>query len=150
MSDEKKPFTVTDRRHFTPEGHARETEQAPEPAVPPEPETAPAADTEPAEPPHPSPPPDDEPDPGRQGAFPADFSSLLISLAAQGTLLLGLGGGEDAPEADFEGARSVIGLLEVLREKTEGRRTSREDALLDSILYELRMAYVARTRAGGA
>jgi hypothetical protein len=44
----------------------------------------------------------------------------------------------------------VIGLLEVLRDKTEGRRTPEEDGLLDSILYELRMAYVARTRAGGA
>jgi hypothetical protein len=38
----------------------------------------------------------------------------------------------------------------VLREKTEGRRTPDEDRILEGILYELRMAYVAGTRAGGA
>ena len=37
----------------------------------------------------------------------------------------------------------MIGVLEMLKDKTEGRRTPQEDQLLDGLLYELRMAYVA-------
>jgi hypothetical protein len=156
MSDEKKPFTVTDRRHFTSEGHARETADAPQAEAPPEteapsppsPNRAPQARPEDSAAGGPDEPDDDEG--SDRPAFPADFASLLLSLAAQGSILLGLGGPQEAPAVDLEGARSVIGLLEVLRDKTEGRRTPEEDGLLDSILYELRMAYVARTRAGGA
>jgi hypothetical protein len=46
------------------------------------------------------------------------------------------------------GAREIIGILEMLKDKTEGRRTPDEDALLSELLFELRMAYVGRTRAG--
>ncbi|PYQ12878.1 MAG: hypothetical protein DMF80_17030 [Acidobacteria bacterium] len=46
----------------------------------------------------------------------------------------------------MDGARSIVGLLEILKEKTEGRRTSDEDRVLDGLLYELRMAFVARSR----
>ena len=35
----------------------------------------------------------------------------------------------------------------MLKDKTEGRRTADEDALLAGSCYELRMAYVERTRA---
>jgi len=35
----------------------------------------------------------------------------------------------------------------VLRDKTEGRRTEEEERILQGILYELRMAFVSRTRA---
>jgi hypothetical protein len=38
----------------------------------------------------------------------------------------------------------------MLKDKTEGRRTAAEDALLDEFLFQLRMAYVEKTRAGGA
>ena len=38
----------------------------------------------------------------------------------------------------------------MLKEKTEGRRTSAEETLLDELLFQLRMAYVEKTRAGGA
>jgi hypothetical protein len=146
MSEEKKPFTVTDRRHFTPEGGSREEEDAAREA------TSPAGD----------PPPEaqskgveaeaGEGRAGARGAFPADFAGLVLSLGAQASLLLGIGlaGVEGAPAPDFEGARSLISLLEVLKEKTDGRRTPEEERILDGILYELRMAYVAGTRAGGA
>ena len=43
----------------------------------------------------------------------------------------------------------MISLLEVLREKTEGRRTAEEDEVLEGLLYELRMQYVALSRRGG-
>jgi len=79
--------------------------------------------------------------------FPSDFLGLLISLGAQGSMLL-MGGPEGEPP-DLEGARSLIELLGVLKEKTEGRRTPQEDQLIEGLLYELRMAFVQATKAAG-
>src|SRR4029079_3112787 len=79
--------------------------------------------------------------------FPSDFLGLLISLGAQGSMLL-MGGPEGEPP-DLDGARSLIELLGVLKEKTEGRRTPQEDQLIDGLLYELRMAFVQATKAAG-
>jgi hypothetical protein len=128
MSEEKKPFTVTDRRHFTAEGEARAEERA----AAEEKEAAAAESRGPA--PH----PDDEA---------ADFSTLLLSLGAQAGMLLH---DEGENKADLRGARAIISMLEVLREKTEGRRTPEEDRILESLLYELRLAYVTRSKAPGA
>jgi hypothetical protein len=135
MSQSDKSFTVSDRRHFTPSGRPRdETEGAP---ASPRPEAAPAtgASRAPGTPPG-----------------PADFSQFLLSLAAQAGMLMsgeGIPEGADRLEA-LEGARSVVAILEMLKDKTEGRRTGAEDALLDELLFQLRMAYVEKTRAGGA
>ena len=41
-------------------------------------------------------------------------------------------------------------ILEMLSDKTEGRRTPQEDEVLKGLLYELRMAYVEKSRAGGS
>jgi hypothetical protein len=38
----------------------------------------------------------------------------------------------------------------MLRDKTEGHRTPREDEVIEGLLYELRMAYVEKSRAGGS
>jgi len=134
MSETEKPFTVSDRRQFTPDGRPRDdAEERPEPEAPP----------------HPGPP---GASPPRTPGAPADFSQFLLTLAAQaGMLLSGEGLPEGAGPAEaLEGARSVISILDMLKEKTEGRRTSAEDALLDQVLFQLRMAYVEKTRAGGA
>jgi len=75
-----------------------------------------------------------------------------LGLAAQaGTLLSGekLPDGVDAGEA-LEGARALIAILEMLKEKTAGRLSGPEEALLDELLFQLRMGYVGKTRAGGA
>jgi hypothetical protein len=104
MSESEKPFTVSDRRHFTPDGRRKD-----------------------------------------------DFGQFLVSLAAQASLLLvgqGLPEGTDPAEA-LEGAQSIIAVLEMLREKTEGRRTARESEILEGLLFELRMAYVEKSRASG-
>lgn len=134
MSDEKKPFTVNDRRHFTPEGEARGSA--------PEESPAPAESERSFTPPL----PDEEADAGPPGEL--DFIGLLVSLGAQAGALLGGGpadpGGEQT--VDLPAARSIIGLLETLERKTEGRRTPEEDQVMAGLLYELRMAYVARAR----
>jgi uncharacterized protein DUF1844 len=168
MSEEKKPFTVTDRRHFTREGEVREDAPAPapepkaasRPAPPPEPVAQPArVITDPGRAPDPAharaeasyrqvagargPEPDD--------AGGLDFVGLCLSLGTQASMMLGLSGRPGAPAGpvDLAGARSIISLLEILRDKTEGRRTAEEDEVLEGLLYELRMSYVAQARKGG-
>ena len=135
MSQSEKSFTVSDRRHFTAEGRPRdEAEDVAEAAqAPPDTETAPS----------------DAPAQSAPGG-PADFAHFLVGLAAQGGQLIA---GQELPEGTtpaqaLAGARSIIAVLEMLKDKTEGRRTADEDALLDSLLFELRMAYVGRTQAG--
>jgi hypothetical protein len=163
MSEEKKPFTVSDRRHFTSEGEVRKPE-ADEPAAareaaPAGRDASPAAEAAPAvsAPPAPSAPAADAspagdasrpPEPGdeRGPRLPSDFLGLLISLGAQASMLL-MGGPEGEPP-DLESAKALIDLLSSLKEKTEGRRTPQEDQLLEGLLYELRMAYVQATKAG--
>ena len=80
----------------------------------------------------------------------ADFASFLLSLAGQASALLGLDAEGEKPPVDLEGARHIISVLEMLKDKTEGRRSAEEDRLLEGLLYELRIAWVSRSRAGVA
>jgi hypothetical protein len=158
MSEDKKPFTVSDRRHFTSEGEVRKSDAdeptavsrpAAEAGAPPS-AAPPAVATSPGAPPESAPSAasaDAGADDERGHRFPSDFLGLLISLGAQGSMLL-MGGPEGEPP-DLEGARSLIELLGVLKEKTEGRRTPQEDQLIEGLLYELRMAFVQATKAAG-
>src|SRR5712691_2938163 len=167
MSEEKKPFSVSDRRHFTSEGEVRKPEEGePAGAPPPAPaaKDASARDVPPAGP-HPGAPPAAEATRGAEATpssvtgaerspegeergprLPSDFLGLLVSLGAQASMLLM--GGPEGELPDLESAQALIDLLASLKEKTEGRRTPQEDQLLDGLLYELRMAYVQATRAG--
>ncbi|HUG52420.1 MAG TPA: DUF1844 domain-containing protein [Vicinamibacteria bacterium] len=151
--DNKKPFSVSDRRHFTSEGEVR-TPAAPRDA-PPAAAAAPAsaATVAPA-----SVAGGEGQDAGERAAagpsdehpgprYPTDFLGLLISLGAQASVLLT--GGPEGEPADLEAAHALIELLGSLKDKTEGRRTPEEDQLFEGLLYELRMAYVQATRAGG-
>jgi hypothetical protein len=126
MSDEKKSYQVTDRRHSSTAGQEPEPEEQPSPAV--------AATEVPAR--------EDS-----EGVPPADFITFVLSLAAQvGMLLDGAEGGRP----DLKGAQWLISIIEMLRDKTEGRRTAAETEALERILYELRLAYVERAKVGGA
>ena len=140
MSETEKPFTVSDRRQFTPDGRPRaETEEAPEPQSPPDPGSpSEAPRTAPVSAPGPTP--------------AADFSQFLVSLGAQAGLLLS---GEGRPQGmgtaeALEGVQSIVAILEMLKDKTEGRRSSAEEALLDDLLFQLRMAFVEAARGAGA
>jgi hypothetical protein len=130
MSQERKSFTVSDRRHFTSDGEPRDEERA---AESPDLSTAPGAP--------------DERVPADDGE-PADLSSFVLSLAAQAGHLLS--SQERETKGGLAEARYIISILEMLEDKTRGRRTDNEDKILHSVLYELRMGYVARARAGGA
>jgi hypothetical protein len=130
MSQSEKPFTVSDRRHFTPEGRPRDESEG---GAEPETQTQPAA---------------------REDASVSDprveFSHFVLGLASEaGRLITGEGlPAEMAPEERLRSARHVIAILEMLKDKTEGRRTAEEDTLLAELLFQLRMAYVERSRAG--
>ena len=171
MSDDnKKSFTVSDRRHFTAEGRARETEPAEGPSPPPprveaEPESVRRAPSRAADEGVPIAEPGafatERSDVGDEAGpddaedlppFPADLLGLIGSLATQATVLLAGDPESRRPPgpAELETVRSIIGLLDVLHAKTANNRNSQEDRVLDAVRYELKMAFVARTRAGGA
>lgn len=154
MSDDTKSFTVSDRRHFTADGEARTAGEAP-----PQPPPAPGAAPPPETPAAPAPAAEARPAPEDVAAagdelpvFPADLLGLIGSLATQASVLLAgdPSTGEPPSPPELEAVRSIIALVDVLHEKTRNNRTPQEDRVLDAVRYELKMAYVARTRAGGA
>ena len=150
MSEDPKTFTVKDRRHFTPDGQAREETRedeagagaSAEKAAPAPPDDAPEAGSA-------TPPPERYETGGAGFGQPIDFEQFIRSLGAQaGLLLVGEALKEDPVRALAE-ARSLISILEMLKDKSEGRRTPEEDSVLDDLLYQLRMAFVARAREAG-
>lgn len=82
------------------------------------------------------------------GGVEPSFGTLLISLSTQALMHLGeipdLEGGET--RKDLEAARNIIDLIAVLERKTRGNLDSDEAALLERILYDLRMRFVALSR----
>jgi hypothetical protein len=75
----------------------------------------------------------------------ASFLSLANMLAVEAAMHLGLiqSPGEEAPPADLEAARHLIDMLGMLQSKTRGNLTGEEDNLLENILADLRMQFVA-------
>ena len=76
---------------------------------------------------------------------PAGIPMLAQSLVTQTLYYLGEGaaarGGSEAANMDM--AKHLIDTLGVLEEKTEGRLTPDEQAVLDTALYEARMRFIA-------
>ena len=123
--DEAEPnLKVTDRRHFTAEGELRED-------VPSEPARAGDETPSAAPPAAPEAPPETPP---------VSFSSFVISLAAQAADFIG---GE---QKDLGAARQMISALEMLKDKSEGRRTEDESRIIDAILFDLRLAFVGSAK----
>jgi len=78
---------------------------------------------------------------------PIDFPSYVLSYYTQGLVLLG-----EVPnpytnkkEEDVEAAQHIIDILSMLEEKTKGNLSSAEQQLLATVLYELRMKFMAKT-----
>lgn len=75
---------------------------------------------------------------------PADFKTLVDSLAKQVNLYLGgVAVSEGQGILDLDAAKHNIDLLGVLEAKTEGNLDADEKAELDSTLYETRMRFVS-------
>lgn len=138
---------VSDRRHFTSSGERRADvdaatfEEAAAPPPPPPPETAREKPKEKEKKPAP-------PRPERLAARDINFQGLVQDLYATGLMQLGaeLQPGQP-PQLDLEGARETIDLLGMLQQKTHGNLDDREERMLATALYELRMGYVEVQRA---
>ena len=147
MNDEKEEqeeggFKVTDRRQFTSEGEVRE-EQPQQPAQ----EQQPPAKEQ--QPPQASQEKAASQIPPQASSPTVDFASFLLSLATTGMVHLG-----EIPEPntgkkseDLEGARQMIEILSILKEKTEGNLTGEEAKLLENLLYELRMNFMSKSKS---
>lgn len=77
------------------------------------------------------------------------FAALVLSLSAGAMVHLGETpeGASEAPEPNLPLARQTIDILELLERKTRGNLEPDEDRLLASVLHDLRMKYVARSRS---
>ncbi len=74
---------------------------------------------------------------------PVGFEHLVQQFYLSGMLQMGAGTQEgQRPMVDIMGARATIDLLGVLAEKTKGNLTAAEDGMLQSVLFELRMAFL--------
>jgi hypothetical protein len=128
---EAQEFKVTDRRGFQADAVPNASEAAGN-SIKTEP--TPAATTPPTQEPEASGPP-------------IDFPSYLLSYYTQGLVLMG-----EVPnpytnkkEEDLGSAQNIIDILIMLEQKTKGNLSSDEGKLLESVLYELRMKFMAKT-----
>ncbi len=80
------------------------------------------------------------------------FENLVRSLAQNAAMLLG--GYADPrtgqPMLDLEGAKEMIDMLDVLREKTRGNLAPEEDTLLLDVGGNLKLAFMEMTKAATA
>ena len=132
--EEEQGFRVTDKRGFREDGEAH----APEDSEKTEGKSAnePAASMGNI--------PSDKDAPPRT---PIDFPSYILSYYTQGLVLLG-----EVPnpytnkkEEDVEAAQHTIDILSMLEQKTKGNLSKEEQQLLEGVLYELRMKFMAKT-----
>jgi hypothetical protein len=128
--EEPQGFRVTDKRGFSQEGEIRTPEAA-------EQENEKAKNASPAQEEIKEAPP----------VTPIDFSTYIASYGYQGQVLLGLipNPSTNKKEEDLESARYIIDLLSMLQEKTKGNLSKEEEDLVERILYELRMIFMAKT-----
>ena len=135
--DDRRGFQVKDRRRFSETGEARP--DAPEET--PAPSAAPSA----------APPPPSHAHEPELAEEPVSFSTFVLGLSTQALLHLGEipNPMTNALERDLGAAKHVIDILGILAEKTRNNLEPGEQALLESVLYDLRMRYVELSRAGG-
>jgi type IV secretory pathway VirB10-like protein len=78
---------------------------------------------------------------------PMEFEHLVQQLYVTAMLQMGAGTQEgQRPRVDIVGARTTIDLLGILAEKTRGNLTDAEDRVLQSVLFEARMAFLELTQ----
>jgi hypothetical protein len=75
---------------------------------------------------------------------PASLEMLLTMLATEAMVALGqiAHPATGQPQPDLGQAQYLIDLVEVLREKTQGNLSANEQQLMETLLHQLRLAYV--------
>jgi hypothetical protein len=86
------------------------------------------------------------------GPGPSDLGGLFMMFASSALVSLGLAPDPQTNESrrDLARAQAAIDMLLMLREKTNGNRTTEESQLLDGILYDLQMRFVSTFREAPA
>lgn len=136
MEEKKdKSFVIRDKRIFAETGDVRRDEEPP-------PEIKPAAAQ--AEPEQQAP-IKDAPDASPEENFPEiNFVNFILSLST--TAMYHFGDFPDPvsqkAQKNLAAAKQTIDILGMLRSKTEGNLDDNEKALMDGLLFELRMRYV--------
>jgi hypothetical protein len=90
--------------------------------------------------------PKDEPTPEESASQlpPATFPLLVSSLATQALMTMGqIPDPEGKASVELDHAKHTIDMLEVLDEKTKGNLTTEEAAMMQQVLHQIRMVYVA-------
>ncbi len=79
-----------------------------------------------------------------------DFNFFVTTLALQASIGLGQipNPATDKKEEDLTQAKFLIDTLGMLKEKTKGNLSAEEASLLENLLYELRMQYIAKIQGG--
>lgn len=84
--------------------------------------------------------------PGVGAQPPVGFENLVQQLYLSAMIQMGAGTQEgQRPRVDIMGARQTIDLLGVLAEKTKGNLNSVEERTLETVLFEVRMAFLELT-----
>jgi hypothetical protein len=77
---------------------------------------------------------------------PVTFESLVQQLYLSAMIQMGAGTQEgQRPRVDILGARQTIDLLGIVAEKTKGNLSPHEDKMLQTVLFETRMAFLELT-----
>jgi hypothetical protein len=77
---------------------------------------------------------------------PVSFEHLVQQFYVSAMIQMGAGTAEgQRPRVDILGAKQTIDLMGILAEKTAGNLTDAEDRMLQSVLYEVRMAFLELT-----
>jgi len=80
-----------------------------------------------------------------------DFSTFILSLNASALIHLGEipDPGSKERSLNIPAAKHTIDILGILKDKTKGNLTGEEEKLLDDVLFNLRMKYVASIKTEG-
>ena len=87
-----------------------------------------------------------------QQPFQIDFSTFIMSLTSSAFYHLGdIADPETGKtETNLPAVHQTIDMLTMLREKTKGNLNEEENKLLEQLIYELQMKYVAKTKSTGS
>ena len=92
-----------------------------------------------------------EADQQNQQPFQIDFSTFIMSLTSSAFYHLGdIADPETGKtETNLPAVHQTIDMLTMLRGKTQGNLNEEENKLLEQLIYELQMKYVAKTKGAG-
>ncbi len=78
-----------------------------------------------------------------------NFNFFITTLALQASISVGeiANPATNKKEEDLTQTKFLIDTLDMLKEKTKGNLSAEETGLLENLIYELKMQYVAKSRA---